>query len=247
MVGGKTQPVIHAKLFSAKEVGGDSRLFIGTIDDGYLNGAKLNEVLARGSSAKTWAFPLSSFDGDVVELAHFWEDYLKHGRCAIDVEHSTYFVSSDDRYEHSHDGDERICNWCGLVQSRKIRQTIKVVEHETWHSKEALANAKNGDPRNGLHESRVESITMSHTIELPFEGDLLERALTRIQAIVGQDPFLSNVIQHVEIKQEGAIAFRYTAAPTLINQEAIIKPLLELIVARFNDIEAASWHRQNKP
>lgn len=96
-------------------------LWLGYLDDYFLIGARLMQVLCNGSKAETFAFanlgPLSEVDG-------FWALYQEHGRCAIDPDHQMFFIGDDTRWSIS--GERRSCLWCGNAHQSRERWVEKV-------------------------------------------------------------------------------------------------------------------------
>ena len=83
---------------------------LGEMDDGYVHGSRLSEIICNGIKAKTWAFgpryKMSVIDGWV-------EGYIAGGVCFIDPEHVLY--SNWDQPSEN----ERACKYCGYEQIRK--------------------------------------------------------------------------------------------------------------------------------
>ena len=105
----------------------DGTLWIGFIDDGDFIGARLMSVLCNGSGA--WSACYGSLKLGLVEVIDFWDDYIKRGRCAIDQDHSMYFIGDETRWRA--EGDTRECLWCGNVRQR-LKKWSEVVEREKW-------------------------------------------------------------------------------------------------------------------
>lgn len=107
----------------------DGRLYIGYLDDyGALIGACLNTVLGRGASTQTFCY---AHIRNPEWVEGFWEQYGEDGRCAIDRDHTTYFIGDNTRWRV--DGDHRSCLWCGKVSQQLKRWTeTKTVQHEEW-------------------------------------------------------------------------------------------------------------------
>lgn len=102
-------------------------LLIGRLDDGYLIGTRLYDVLCNGTKAGSWAIA----DRGFVEVVDFWPRYVAEGRCAIDPEHERFFVGDDTRW--TQDGDTRACLWCGKAQQVLTRWT-ETVERQEWRN-----------------------------------------------------------------------------------------------------------------
>ena len=106
----------------------DGILRIGSLDDGWLHGARLMGVLCYGLREQVWAHPPESLGG-LQELPSFWTDYMRNGRCAIDSEHKKSFIGDESRW--SVHGDERSCLWCGNAH-QKLETWVEEVRHEQW-------------------------------------------------------------------------------------------------------------------
>lgn len=104
----------------------DGVLWIGYLDDDYLIGARLMQVLCNGSKTQTFAFTNL---GPLIEVEGFWEQYQAHGRCAIDPNHEMYFVGDDTRW--TGDANHRACLWCGKA-SQKREHWVEEVRRERW-------------------------------------------------------------------------------------------------------------------
>lgn len=135
--GAKYSPNLH-KWMTAKHPGHRARtsrvysspdrgLMIGRVDDGYLIGTRLNDVLCNGSKARSWAIGARG----LVEVSDFWPRYLAEGRCAIDPEHAMYFIGDDTRW--TQEGDTRACLWCGKARQVLARWT-EAVERQEWRN-----------------------------------------------------------------------------------------------------------------
>lgn len=107
----------------AAEWFGAGTLVLGHMDDGFFMGARLMEVLCKGSKAQSAAHACAS---GFVPVVGFWDAYLSVGRCAIDPAHSESFL--DDRYRM--EGETRICVWCGAKHERVM--TPRTVFDESW-------------------------------------------------------------------------------------------------------------------
>lgn len=78
------------------------------LDDGYLMGARLSDILCNGLKAGEFAFaPRMKF----VEVPGWWQRYIEGGKCCIDPEHWLY--ADRERWDVAADGKSRRCLWCG--------------------------------------------------------------------------------------------------------------------------------------
>lgn len=102
-------------------------LWVGILDGRELIGSKLIAVLCNGLKEKTAAWQ----GVDAVEVEGFWESYMAIGRCAVDPEHSMYFVDEATRW--SVVGESRHCLWCKKASQVLTRQTREVVTHN-WEN-----------------------------------------------------------------------------------------------------------------
>lgn len=84
-------------------------LYIGyaPLEDGYLMGSRLSEILCNGIKTSTWAFHGLKF----VEVPDWWQRYIEGGKCCIDPEHWLY--ADRERWNVAADGKTRRCLWCG--------------------------------------------------------------------------------------------------------------------------------------
>lgn len=115
-------------------------LFAGCLYIGYMDtqegpngfvGARLNRVLVNGSSVygreRGWFIGLGP--DNMTHIADFWDRYLQIGRCAIDTNHTQWFIGDNGRYVMN--GDIRTCTWCGAKHKRRIeiKTYTKEIEH----------------------------------------------------------------------------------------------------------------------
>jgi hypothetical protein len=107
-----------------KTCAGNLYIGFGDIDDGWLHGARLSEIICNGTKAKEWAYPprmnFQKVDG-------WWERYMVSGKCTIDPEHTLYH----DCERWQEDGDTRLCLWCGGHRQVKRRYQM---EREEWRN-----------------------------------------------------------------------------------------------------------------
>lgn len=104
-------------------------LWVGILDGRELIGSKLIAILCNGAKEKT-----AAWQGiDAVEVEGFWDAYMAIGRCAIDPEHSMYFVDEATRWNVV--GESRHCLWCKKASQVLTRHTHEVVTHK-WQNSE---------------------------------------------------------------------------------------------------------------
>ncbi len=99
----------------------DNTMWIGSLDNGWLHGARLMGVLCYGPREQVWAHLPGSLGG-LQELPDFWTDYMRIGRCVIDSEHKKSFIKDETRWAVH--GDERSCLWCGNAH-QKLETWVK--------------------------------------------------------------------------------------------------------------------------
>lgn len=117
--------------------------YIGFIDGDWFLGGKLWRVLCVGTRAETWAY--QNLANELTEIADFWPRYERIGRCAIDEDHSHWWINGQSRWEEI--GDIRTCQWCGLEQVRhRWEETVK---RECWSPCDSDRSPEGRD-RNGL-------------------------------------------------------------------------------------------------
>lgn len=134
--GGKYSPNLHkflssrnhriARTYAHVYRDKDGVLWLGYLDEGFLMGARLMQVLCNGSKTPTFAFGNL---GPLVEVEGFWPRYVEQGRCAIDTEHQMYFVGDDTRW--AGDEEQRTCLWCGCSHQHRERW-IEPVQRDRW-------------------------------------------------------------------------------------------------------------------
>ena len=94
-------------------------LGFGDMEDGWVHGSRLSEIICQGTKAKSWAFgPKYQF----VPLPDWIEAYKEKGKCFIDPEHRLYT-----EFWHE-EGEQRSCKWC----DRKENKVTKMVPRYTW-------------------------------------------------------------------------------------------------------------------
>ncbi len=105
----------------------EGALWLGYPDEDFFIGARLIAVLCNGARTQTAAH-VRVVKG-LTEVEGFWNNYRRHGRCAVDPAHQMHFVGSDTRW--STNGDERSCQWCHKVTQR-MRRWTEAVERTEW-------------------------------------------------------------------------------------------------------------------
>lgn len=110
---------------AAKTCAGSLYIGFGGLDDGWLHGARLSEILCNGVKASEWAYPPKH---RFQPLPDWWKRYIEGGKCCIDPEHWLY--TDRERWEVAEDGKTRRCLWCGKhKQYLKTEMTPKT----SWH------------------------------------------------------------------------------------------------------------------
>lgn len=97
----------------------------GDLDDGWLHGSRLTEVLCSGVKAAAFAFPPRM---RFVIVPDWWERYIAGGKCFIDPEH---WLHGYERWKESEDGKERTCSWCN---DRTQRLHTEMVPKTEWRN-----------------------------------------------------------------------------------------------------------------
>lgn len=103
-----------------------SNLYIGLgdLDQGYLHGARLSQIISNGVNAEEFAYtPKMKFQ----IIPDWWERYIECAKCCIDPEHRLY--GDRERWQVSDDGKQRTCLWCG--NHRQYEHT-EMVPRKEW-------------------------------------------------------------------------------------------------------------------
>ena len=107
---------------------GEGVMWIGRMDDdGWFNGCRLIQSLCLGTKSDTFAYPPSRMR--LRELAGFWPDYIRDGRCAIDRKHAIDFLNSESRWHEKR--NVRFCQWCNAVSQKRVKYVEKI-RREKW-------------------------------------------------------------------------------------------------------------------
>lgn len=104
-------------------------LFIGFVCREFRNfvGSRLGQVLCYGNKAASGEY-IGMHQDSLLLIPNFWSEYYEIGRCAIDRDHSKWFVS-EDRWETK--GHVRRCKWCGNCTQKLVKKKV-VSTHEAW-------------------------------------------------------------------------------------------------------------------
>jgi hypothetical protein len=101
----------------------DGSPFIGRMDDGEMIGAQLGQVLTCGGRAFVACFiggrPWTVTEG-------FWDEYVRIGVCAHDVDHWWY----PERWATHPEGKSRRCIYCG--RKERLKTGRKVTINHVW-------------------------------------------------------------------------------------------------------------------
>ena len=112
-------------------VGGKHKVyFLGFYDNdsnGWFYGAKLMSILCGRDTM--YAYPPNVAKDFSVEK-NFYDEYARIGRCLWDPDHEGWMQDDKERLTYSEDGNTRVCNWCGSVQAKEVKQVTENVE--TW-------------------------------------------------------------------------------------------------------------------
>lgn len=104
----------------------EGSLYIGLghdLDDGWLHGARLSEIICQGAKSKEWAFPPKK---QFVVIPDWWEKYISAGKCCIDPEHKLYI--DKERWLVAEDSLSRRCEWCGKHEQRLHTEMVPKTE-----------------------------------------------------------------------------------------------------------------------
>lgn len=112
---GKELPLVYS------DSSGD--LWTGYYHDGDFIGGRILPILCGSRSS----FCYSKMEEMTPEI-NFWSEYERIGRCAIDRDHSVFFLKADFRYTDV--GDKRTCNWCGCEQ--RLERWQETIEKTKW-------------------------------------------------------------------------------------------------------------------
>lgn len=100
----------------------DDTLWLGYVHDGVFTGARMMSVVCQG--ARTAVFTQLGLASKLVEVANFWADYQRDGRCAIDPDHVIFFTGDDTRWTGV--GEDRKCAWCAAAEARFPKQSNQI-------------------------------------------------------------------------------------------------------------------------
>lgn len=101
--------------------------------DDILTGSKLISILRGGRGMyENFAYCSTSHELNYVDITDiFWDKYIEIGRCIWDNKHNGYLQNDDNRFTYI-DENNRICNWCGEKQHRKIKIEHIEKKKEIW-------------------------------------------------------------------------------------------------------------------
>lgn len=97
---------------------------LGDLDEGFLHGARLSNIICNGVKADEFAFPPKM---QFQIIPDWFEQYIERAKCCIDPQHILY--SDKERWNVSEDGKIRSCLWCN---NHKQHEHIELVEKKTW-------------------------------------------------------------------------------------------------------------------
>ena len=105
----------------------DGLYWLGYFDDHqFFNGVQLMHALTKGAKAQSWSHPPKTIK-QPKEVEDFWQRYQSIGRCAIDTEHTTHFISGK---RWSQTENSRTCLWCGHQQI--LKKWTETIERTDW-------------------------------------------------------------------------------------------------------------------
>jgi hypothetical protein len=102
--------------------------FMRAEEGGWLYGHQMYTVLGRGSR-KSCLRLFAIQAANMKPVKNFWQDYVKHGRCAIDKQHARGFIGDETRWLIK--GKDRSCQWCGKAKQKLIKRK-EVIIHDDW-------------------------------------------------------------------------------------------------------------------
>ncbi len=168
--GEKYSPNLHAYLATREDLhfiglynDSNDYLWLGNVDGNAFMGVRLMDALTKGSKAQSGAH---LYLGQLVKHGGFWQEYIKHGRCAIDPEHITHFVGDKDRVVDNQ------CSWCGKVilpEELLAAKYIRIIPKDNLEAVEILSEFKSlKNPSREQAESCIERLfeVLSHIEKL---------------------------------------------------------------------------------
>ena len=114
----------YARLPDVVEINGIRWLVWQEENDCWASGARLGQILTRGSKAQLWAVP-----GIFKREEGFWEAYAEDGRCAIDTQHRTSFIGDETRWDQRK--TQRRCLWCGH-HTQRLKTWTERTKRSAW-------------------------------------------------------------------------------------------------------------------
>lgn len=105
-----------------------SNIYIGIhdLDEGWLSGARLSEILCNGNKSDEFAHPPKH---NFQVIPDWWKGYISNGKCHIDPEHALY--ADGERWQISDDGKTRKCVWCN---NHDQFEHMEMVPYYSWRS-----------------------------------------------------------------------------------------------------------------
>lgn len=97
---------------------GQLYLGIGHLDQGWMHGSRLSEILRNGSKAETWAYPSAK---RFIAIDNWFKNYLAQGLCWLDPEHYLYGHRWDTGEE------SRTCTSCGYRELKVVEMVVSWV------------------------------------------------------------------------------------------------------------------------
>lgn len=102
----------------------------------WFHGAQLMAVLCKGRRESSKAIPYRHFGG-LTLVEHFWPEYRRIGRCAIDPAHEISFIGDDTRWSYSVARDQRSCLWCGEC-TQVLETWTETITRSAWRNRDAV-------------------------------------------------------------------------------------------------------------
>lgn len=101
--------------------------------DNNLCGARIYDLQHKGNHAELTTFSFLMWDPkqfiDITDW--FFTSYQRKGRCLFDLNHSTWWADSDNRFTQINKNSRR-CNWCGNHQRKVVNKEVSIKRNICW-------------------------------------------------------------------------------------------------------------------
>ena len=179
--GEKYSPNLHDYLATREDLhfiglyhDSNDHLWLGNVDGNAFMGVRLMDALTKGSKAQSGAH---LYLGQLVKRGGFWQEYIKHGRCAIDTGHITHFVGDENRIVDNQ------CSWCGKVilpEDKLVAEFTRMIPKDNLEALDILSEFKSlKSPSREQIESFIDRIVKVFPV-LVYEEDPITRERRRI-------------------------------------------------------------------